>query len=221
MADKFPSVAALMERLGSQAYRIVYLDRRGRKTGGRSMRIPAAQITIIAPHGGFIEAGTSAIAAAVAGKGFNLFDFQGLQKERPEELHVTSTRFRHPVLSELLENSATAISIHGMGDQGHKTIWLGGLNRQLKEFALQNLRLAGFSVNPNSPRYRGVNPLNVVNTARGLGIQLELPNELLGDFFVGARFHPARPVRTTDRFTALVRSLQTSIGGWCNKKRPD
>jgi phage replication-related protein YjqB (UPF0714/DUF867 family) len=218
MADKFPSVAALMERLGSQAYRIVCLDRSRISDPGRGRtRVPAAQVTIISPHGGFIEAGTSAIAAAVAGKGFNLFDFQGLQREHPQELHVTSTRFRHPVLSALLQRSATAMSIHGMGDQGHKTIWLGGLNTQLKEFALQNLRLAGFCVNPNSPRYRGVNPLNVVNTARSRGIQLELPNELLADLFTGARFDPARRVPTTDLFDDLVRSLQTSLRSWCSQ----
>jgi phage replication-related protein YjqB (UPF0714/DUF867 family) len=217
VADIFPSVAALTERFGSQVYRILCLDR-SQAIGDadrRPCRFYPEQVTIISPHGGFIEPGTSPIAAATAGKWFNLFDFQGLREERPEELHVTSTKFRHPLLSDLLQRSATAVSIHGMGDQGHKSIWLGGLNTVLKALVLQELRLAGFSVNPNSPLYRGVNPLNVVNLAVHRGVQLELSNELMAELFPGSRFDREKPVATSDGFRQLVKALQLAIGIWC------
>jgi phage replication-related protein YjqB (UPF0714/DUF867 family) len=215
MADIFPSVAALTDRLGSDAYRIVCIDRSMRRRVQRSANAhTAGQVTIVSPHGGFIEEGTSSIAAAIAGKCFNLFDFQGLRQDRPEELHVTSTNFRHLQLEKLIQKSATVISIHGMHSQGHKSIWLGGLNAELKDLVLQNLRRQGFSVNPNSPRYRGISPSNFVNLACHRGVQLELSNELMSDLFVTAKFSLGKPLCTTDRFSALVEAVQRSIAQW-------
>lgn len=215
MVDKYPSVAALMELLGGKAYRIICRDRAARAhLRAYPRRIISADITVIAPHGGFIEAGTSQIATAIAGAHLNLFDFQGLQEEIPEELHVTSTKFRHPDLTRMLRRSAIAVAIHGMGDQGHKSIWLGGLNTELKALTLENLRVAGFAVNPNSPKYRGVNPLNVVNLAQHRGVQLELSNELRAELFANSYFSPKRRVVTTDKFHKLVKAVRTSIEQW-------
>src|SRR5262245_58074670 len=117
--DLYASLAALKEHVQEDSYRVRCLDRH-------------SLVTIIAPHGGYIDAGTSAVARAVAGKRYNLFDFQGLQHERPWELHVTATRFRDPQLTALLDKSRFAMSIHCMGSTGEETIYLGGLNRQLK-----------------------------------------------------------------------------------------
>lgn len=200
-ADKFSSLAALKEHLGPQFHRTRLRNRH-------------ADVTIIAPHGGFIEAGTSAIAHKIAGRTYNLFDFQGLRRENPHELHVTATNFRDRQLTAMLDKSIAALSVHGMGTQHTTAIWLGGLNRELKGMVLDELRKNGFEVNPDAPLYRGESPRNVVNLARNHGVQLELSDELLAELFVKTRFTGGgRCPRTTPRFAALVdacrRALQT------------
>lgn len=198
-ADRYTSLAALKEQLGEDVFRIRVLDRR-------------SNVTVIAPHGGYIEAGTSAIARAVAGPEYNLFDFQGLRRENPQELHVTATNFRHRRLAVMLDDSLTAVSIHGMGTQHHKDIWLGGLNKQLKQLVLEQLRAQGFAVNPDSPRYRGESPRNVVNLTKNAGVQLELSDELMTELFVGSRYTPSgRCPRTTAKFAALVKAIRDAI----------
>src|SRR5689334_12554971 len=79
--DVFPDVPALKSRLKEKRdFRIRSRDR-------------GAFATIVSPHGGYIEEGTSALARACAGPDFNFFDFQGLRTENPSDLHVTSTHF--------------------------------------------------------------------------------------------------------------------------------
>src|SRR5205085_1567880 len=114
-----------------------------------------SNVTIVAPHGGTIEPGTSALVRAIAGRRYNIFDFQGLQQDHPWLLHVTSTHFRDPQLTMLLEASSTAVSVHSMGNSRKSTVWLGGLNRELKDAVLVELRKRLFDVNPDSPMYRG------------------------------------------------------------------
>lgn len=201
--DKYQSLAALKAALQDRIdYRVRVLDRR-------------SKITVISPHGGFIEAGTSAIAREVAGRSYNLYDFQGLRKTLPSELHVTSTRFRDQPLSALLKKSQFAISLHCMGDSGTDIIWLGGLNMRFKALVLANLRSTGFAVNPDSPMYRGESPANIVNLPELKGVQLELSEELLSGMFDGPRFREnGRAPQGNARFDALVRSLRKSIAAY-------
>ena len=91
-----------------------------------------SSLTVISPHGGFIEAGTSHLAGAIAGDDFNLYDFQGLLPEDPWKLHITSTRFDDQVLLGLLNRSTHAVSVHGLGDADTWTVWIGGLNQVLR-----------------------------------------------------------------------------------------
>jgi phage replication-related protein YjqB (UPF0714/DUF867 family) len=42
-----------------------------------------SDITVVSPHGGYIEAGTSYLARQIAASDLNLFDFQGLLKTDP------------------------------------------------------------------------------------------------------------------------------------------
>jgi len=198
-SDLYASLAALKEQVRKDAYRIRRLDRN-------------SPVTIIAPHGGFIDKGTSAVARAIAGARYNLFDFQGLQQDRSWELHVTSTRFRDPQLSALLDKSRFAVSIHGMGNTGDETIYLGGLNRELKALTLEALRRHSFSVNPDSPRYRGESPRNVVNLPSGRGVQIEMPSCLVETLYVAEPFRiSGRKPRTTARFDRLVAAVRLSL----------
>ncbi len=166
--ENIPALLAALEE--DKDFRIRCFDRK-------------SDVTIISPHGGYIEAGTSHIATAIAGDEYNLFDFQGLQKRRPWELHVTSSRFRHPLLRKLLSRSVTAVSIHGMGTVDSWNIWLGGLNLSLKQRLEKSLTLAGFAVKTDLPKYKGTNPRNVVNLVPDKGVQLELPQDLIEAMF--------------------------------------
>ncbi len=197
--DLYPDIPTLKSHLKEKRdFRVVHKDRR-------------SFATIASPHGGFIEAGTSQIARAVAGPDFNLFDFQGLITVEPQELHVTSTRFREPILMDMLSRSEVAVSIHGMGEEDDMTIWLGGLNLEMKARMLKSLTEAGFLVNPDSPRHRGESVRNFVNMVKRRGVQIELPNNLLNAMFVGKKFYGSgRAVKTTalfDQFVTAVRNV--------------
>lgn len=199
MRDKYASLAALKAELrDEQDYRVRLLDR-------------WSWATIIAPHGGFIEAGTSALARATAGRNYNYYDFQGLQAENPLDLHITSTRFRDPLLSPILRRSCAALSYHCMGPVGEPIIWLGGLDLVLKDIVLENLRKNGFVLNPDSPRYRGESPNNVVNLACNKGVQLELSQELMSELFAGESFHSSGFYLPAERFNLLVQAVRLSL----------
>jgi phage replication-related protein YjqB (UPF0714/DUF867 family) len=152
------------------------------------------EVTLIAPHGGFIEAGTSHIAEAIAASDCNFFDFQALQKRHAKKLHVTSVKFRHGYLVDLLGRSSTAVSIHSKGSEQNGTILLGGLNSALKERIFAELKEAGFPVTTKGPRYRGVHPRNIVNLARDRGVQIE-----------------HAPLQTTAYFDSFVAAVRRAI----------
>jgi phage replication-related protein YjqB (UPF0714/DUF867 family) len=204
--DVYPDLDALKRELrAGRDYRISVLDRK-------------CAVTIFSPHGGFVDEGTSGLARAIAGSNYNLFDFQGLHAANPWTLHVTSTRFRDPQLMKLLETSIVAVSVHGMDDHqpGQTTIWLGGLNKPLKQIMQAKMEAEGFSVDPSPPRFRGEHRDNVVNLARGQGVQLELPLTLRKQMYQGGvtfRRHGRCP-RTTDQFTRFVRAIRSALAAW-------
>jgi phage replication-related protein YjqB (UPF0714/DUF867 family) len=201
--DMYPSLVSLKKHLRKdEDYRIRIADRH-------------ADVTILAPHGGFIEPGSSVLARAIAASEHNLFDFQGLNRQNPMDLHVTATRFRDSQLTGMLKRSRVALSIHGMGNQGHTDIWLGGRNQKLKALVLRRLTAAGFTVNPDSPQYRGESPQNVVNLAPEAGVQLELTFELVSEMFQHSRFLKAgRRPRTTSRFQAFVDAIRAALASY-------
>lgn len=182
---------------------------------GKDFRIVTTQrqgwLTVIAPHGGYIEPGTSRLATSLAGKKYKLFDFQCLNPDLGFSLHVTSTNFRDKQLDMLLKNSQAAISIHCMGPTGHPEIWLGGRNRAFKLEVLRALSASRFEVNPNAPRYRGESPRNIVNLVPAGGVQLELSSELMYQLFSAKLFTPRGTVLITPLFKRLIRSLRTGI----------
>ncbi|MBX9725347.1 MAG: poly-gamma-glutamate hydrolase family protein, partial [Candidatus Obscuribacterales bacterium] len=162
-----------------------------------------------------IEPGSSYIARAVAGSQLNLYDFQGLRRRRPQELHVTSTRFRDRRLNDLLLHTRIALSIHSMGEQGSGEIWIGGLNLELKQRVCDQLSLSGFVVNGDSPRYRGVHPANIVNLASEHGVQIELSGNVIAAMFAmeGPPFgRRVTQLPTTERFDAFVGAVRSAMG---------
>ncbi|MCA9800689.1 MAG: poly-gamma-glutamate hydrolase family protein [Cyanobacteria bacterium HKST-UBA02] len=201
MADKFQSLRQLRRSLEEgRDFRITCIDR-------------GSQITVLAPHGGFIEPGTSAIARGIAGDDFNLYDFQGLVREKPYELHVTSTRFRDPALTRLIKKSRLTLSVHGMGKVDRWSVWLGGLDCSTRILVMSALSLKGFRINPNPPKYKGEHRQNVVNLNGRGGVQLELPEDLIDSFFSDAVpfAGPATALKRNSRFVEFTGAVRQGL----------
>jgi phage replication-related protein YjqB (UPF0714/DUF867 family) len=204
-SDIFPNLDSLKREL-----------RRGRDYRSRAVN-RGSIVTVIAPHGGFIDEGSSAIARAVASGNFNLFDFQGLHKQESFRLHVTSHRFEDPALTRLIDRSIFALSIHGMADESKPLeIWLGGLNHELKQLICDALLSEGFAVNASPPRFRGEHARNVVNLPKKHGVQIELPYSLRKAMFRGSRmfFRNGRCPKTTELFDKFVRAVRKAASDY-------
>jgi phage replication-related protein YjqB (UPF0714/DUF867 family) len=166
MADKYGSYAELAssEAHGTD-YRVVAVER-------------PSPVLIVAPHGGTIEAGTSELAASVAGEEHSLFTFDGLKPwGRNRELHITSHCFDHPECLALVGRSCVTLAIHGC--RGDSQIFVGGLDAELAGLLTRKLSEAGFPATADGHKYRGHHPLNVCNRGRRRrGAQLELTFDL-------------------------------------------
>ena len=160
--------------------------------------------TILAPHGGRIESGTSEIAQAVAGEGFNLYCFEGIKRSGNYALlHIASDRFDEPRCIRLVSRSRNVIAIHGCRGV-RKSVLLGGRNEPLKRVLALNLREAGISVREEGHPFSGERPDNICNRGiEGEGIQCELTSRLRDgsarDIFIKTvratlLMHPAVPV---------------------------
>lgn len=200
--DYYPNLAALKRDLvRNKHYRTKVSDR-------------GSAITVVAPHGGFIEAGSSYIARGVAGSDYNLYDFQGLRRHKAQHLHVTSTRFRDRKLNDVLRHTRLAVSIHSMGEEALGEIWVGGLNLQCKQRICEALSQQGFIVNADSPRYRGIHPANVVNLASEHGVQIEIASDVIASMFAmeGPPFaRRAMVLPTTARYDAFVSAVRSAL----------
>jgi phage replication-related protein YjqB (UPF0714/DUF867 family) len=137
-----------------------------------------ASVLVAAPHGGMIEAGTSEIAASIAGEDCQLFCFEGLKPYGENRaLHITSHRFDHPRCLELASRSALVLSVHGC--LGESRLHVGGLDLEAAGRISQALSAAGFDVEWPSARYPGRHPSNICNRGRsGKGVQLEITYDL-------------------------------------------
>jgi phage replication-related protein YjqB (UPF0714/DUF867 family) len=150
---------------------------------GRDYRVeaverPHASVLVAAPHGGLIEAGTSQIAACIAGEEFHFFSFEGLKPfGENRSLHITSHRFDHPRCLELASRSDVVLGVHGC--VGDSCIHIGGLDEELTARLAAALSSAAFDVVWPSARYPGRHPANICNrgtTAKGA--QLEITHDL-------------------------------------------
>ena len=136
---------------------------------------------MIAPHGGYIEPGTTEIARAIAGDDLSVYSFIGLRPGRPHgDLHITSRLFDEPRCFALLARSEVAVAIHGRADiDDPLLVYLGGLDTALRDRLRETLTAAGFEARHDAQRYPGLHAMNVCNRGRsGRGVQLELPRSL-------------------------------------------
>ncbi len=159
-----------------------------------------SRTVVLAPHGGAIEPGTSAIARAIAGDDFNLYLFEGIKPTgNYSRLHLTSRRFDEPRCLRLLAECDVVVTVHGCAADG-ECILLGGLDDALKTLIARALADAGLAVWTDGHRFPASDPRNVCNRGRrGRGIQLELSGAL-------------RRGASASRLVQAVRSALTASG---------
>ena len=140
-----------------------------------------SRVTIIAPHGGKIEPGTSDIAKKIAAKRFNCYCFEGIKKEKNGRLHITSHNFDEPMAVNIISRSHLVVAIHACKGND-RFIYLGGLDKRLKEVIADELVSIGITVPKGHGRFRGLNPDNICNRgAHKKGVQLEITRGLRDD----------------------------------------
>jgi phage replication-related protein YjqB (UPF0714/DUF867 family) len=164
MPDKYASFAELRCFEPAAAFSITILDR-------------GSPVSVLAIHGGGIELGTSTIARALAGYGFNLYLFEGQKASGNTDLHITSTNFDEPQALALVSRSECVLTVHGCLGADEVT-FMGGLSdgAQLQS-ALQRANFA--CARHADVRLQGRSHANNCNRgATGTGIQFELTRAL-------------------------------------------
>jgi phage replication-related protein YjqB (UPF0714/DUF867 family) len=166
-------------------------------------------IAIVAPHGGGLEAGTSEVATAIAGRDMSLYVFEGIKLKGNESLHVTSIHFDDPSCLDLLSRTRMAVAIHGFSgtDMG---IRIGGLDADLKAAVIPALIDAGFIPLEDDEVFTGLDPANICNrTATGVGLQLELSRGLRAAMFSG--LERSERAYTTPVFRRFVTAIRGAL----------
>jgi phage replication-related protein YjqB (UPF0714/DUF867 family) len=230
-ADLYPSNSALYADPGL-VEGVDYARRYKRheiSDGSLTQRYAFADNTIIAPHGGGIEAGTSELCLAVAGyhpampamtaPNYDYWMFEGLRPSNNDELHVTATHCDDPVARSLCGGSLTALALHGCTaaqaglPSDARAVLVGGRNGTFKRHLLESFAAAGFSAIDAAGRESlgGDEPDNIVNrTLLGMGGQLEITTPLRSAMF-GVNTRPDRKHTTTRLFWDFVGAARTAL----------
>jgi phage replication-related protein YjqB (UPF0714/DUF867 family) len=134
---------------------------------------------IIAPHGGWIEPGTSEIAAIIAGTVHSLYCFEGLRNRLHRDLHITSSRFDEPRCLALVASCDRVVAVHGLTGP-HNSVEVGGLDSQLRDAVSSALKESGFNAEVVAAGDRAaINTSNICNRGRRkAGVQLEITRGL-------------------------------------------
>ncbi|WHT18388.1 poly-gamma-glutamate hydrolase family protein [Crossiella sp. CA-258035] len=233
-ADKYPSNTALYADPGlvegidyARRYR-----RHEQFDDSLTQKFPFPGTTILAPHGGGIEAGTSELCHAVAGyhpgtlqpapeagPRHDLWMFEGIRPTHNAELHVTSAHCDDPVALSLCAGARRALGLHGCSPaqlglpEGAWAVLVGGRDEPFRRALLTRLGAAGFQVVDGAvhPTLSGQEPANIANrTLRGAGGQLELTTGLRDAMFT-INTRPERRNTTTLVFWNFVAAVRVAI----------
>lgn len=165
--DIYGNFDELLRHEDEEAYEIALHDRQ-------------SPVTIVAPHGGNIEHGTTELAQLMAGEIFNFYSFIAYKDQGSADLHITSHNFDEPRCLALLKRSQQVITVHGFKFD-RAMIYVGGLNHELKSQISQALLAENLPVADDHPKYQGIHPDNICNRSlSGMGVQLEISRHLRG-----------------------------------------
>ncbi|MDH6128282.1 poly-gamma-glutamate hydrolase family protein [Kitasatospora sp. GP82] len=199
-----------------------------------STRSPFIRTTVIAPHGGGIEGGTSELCLAIAGyhpagltpapAGGPVHDFwmfEGLRVSGNGVLHVTSTHCDDTIARSLCAGSLNVLSIHGCSaaqaglESRARAVLVGGLNPVFRQYLTEEFATAGIRAATASgeEQIAGISPDNICNrTLLGMGAQLEITTDLRAALFAAGRNTRAkRAANTLPLFWAFVHAARTAI----------
>ena len=188
--------------------------------------------TILAPHGGGIEPGTSELCLAVAGYHpanlpqfpsagvtYDYWMLEGLRAGGNAELHVTSVGCDDGVAVSLCAGSLNALSLHGFQPRppdmssGDQVVLAGGGNTALRGYLLDGLCGAGFDARDAGQlgELDGSATCNIVNrTLLGMGAQLELSTPLRDAMFT-EHSRSRRKHTTTELFWTFVAACRDAL----------
>ena len=193
---------------------------------------PVGRTTVIAPHGGGIEFGTSELCLAIAGYHpatlavtvntgitYDYWMFEGLRSKNNSELHVTSTHCDDGVAVSLCAGALNVLAVHGctpaqagLPDDA-EVVLVGGRNSTLKQHLLDEFEAAGLDTIDAAgiEQLNGDDPANIVNrTLLGMGGHLELTGPLRQAMF-GVNSRRRRSDTTTDVFWAFVAAARRAL----------
>ena len=192
-----------------------------------------AKTTVLALHGGGIEAGTSELCLATCGfppgseapaEGEPTYDywmFEGVRTSNNTALHVTATHCDDGVALLLCAGSMNTLSLHGCSPAdaglaaGTAAVLVGGLNSSFKQYLIEALTIAGFQTKDAAsiPALAGVEPANIANrNLLGAGCQLEITKPLRDAMFSASDNTVAgRGNNTNGVFWDFVRAPRTAI----------
>jgi phage replication-related protein YjqB (UPF0714/DUF867 family) len=189
----------------------------------RSCEVP--KTTIVAPHGGGIEPGTSELCLAVAGYHpaalpqtppagvtHDYWMFEGVRERDNAPLHVPSIGCDDPMAVSLCAGALNALALHGFRPEppelpeDAQVVLVGGCNETLRRYLLDGFEAADLDA-IDAARHGeldGNDPRNIVNhTLLGMGAQLELSTPLRGAMF-GENTRSRRKHTTTQVFWTFV-----------------
>lgn len=196
---------------------------------GRRFSIGNARTTILAPHGGEIEQGTSELCLAIAGYHpetlrpdpplYDYWIFEGLRSNGNADLHVSSLHCDDVVANASCHTCPHALSLHGCRSASARVpkrapaVLVGGRDAVFRGHLRTELLAAGFHAVDASDHgfLSGLSPNNIVNrTALRMGAQLELTTALRRSMFDVDTLR-GRPSTTTHSFWAFVRAARRAV----------
>ncbi|MEV6977265.1 poly-gamma-glutamate hydrolase family protein [Kitasatospora sp. NPDC093806] len=201
---------------------------------GAATRAALVRTTVIAPHGGGIEGGTSELCLAIAGYHpadlaptpaagpvHDFWMFEGMRSSGNSSLHVTSTHCDDTTARAVCAGSLNVLSLHGCTaaqaglEAGAQAVLVGGLNATFRQYLMEEFAAAGIRAVTASgeEEIAGISPENICNRSLlGMGAQLEMTTELRAAMFAaGKNTRTDRAANTLPLFWSYVTAVRTAV----------
>jgi phage replication-related protein YjqB (UPF0714/DUF867 family) len=166
--------------------------------------------SILVPHGGGIEPGTSELGQAIASHDHSLYDFSGIKAKNNKDLHITSTIDSEPLALKMVQSSERTISLHGCKGK-EEVVYIGGKDSALGNTIARQLAHVGIEAKiATQDHIAGTSDSNICNkNLRMMGVQLELTEGLRSRMFHG--LNRLGREKTTDLFNQFVTAIRDAL----------